>query len=161
MLERVLTGIAVALCGGAGSFAVARWSSYQKRQDDERADLAKRLKTIEDQLILVGAQVLPISTAFQAILVKELTHYHTPELDALLVKLGPPFTLTEAEMQQMFQLLVAREQDLGPLISAAERDAAHMLPLVMRRAKVEAELLGNPGPRFKIVHAIITPGDKP
>jgi len=98
----------------------------------------KRLVELEKQLALVSAAVVPISTAFQAILIKELTHFHTPELDALMRKIGPPSTLTEDEERRMAVLLEAREIDMADEISSSERDAARMLPMVIRRAKAEA-----------------------
>ena len=104
--------------------------------------MMKRVEIIDRQLAMVGQAVMPISTAFQAILVKELTHFHTPRMDALLEKLGPPFTLTEAEEEELLLALQEREQDMGDQITPSERDAAHIFPAVMRRARMEAQALG-------------------
>ena len=100
-----------------------------------------RLADLEGKLALVNAAVIPISTAFQAILIKELTHFHTPEMDALLVKVGPPNTLTGDEETRLAVLLAERTKDMGPKISDSERDAASILPAVMRRARKEQEML--------------------
>lgn len=102
---------------------------------------ALRLTDLESKLALVNAAVIPISTAFQAILIKELTHFHTPEMDALMVKVGPPNILTGEEEIKLSSLLEERTNDMGPLISDSERDAALILPAVMRRAKKEQETL--------------------
>jgi hypothetical protein len=107
------------------------------------AALQQRVAGLESQLALVNQAVVPISTAFQAILIKELTHYHTKEMDALLVKVGPPNVLTGAEESRLAVMLEARTKDMGPLISASERDAAMMLPAVMTRAKEEQLVLAS------------------
>lgn len=101
----------------------------------------ERLEELERQLGLFGQTILPISAAFQAILVKQLTHLHTPVLDALLKKLGPPYDLTDAEFVELETLLAERVIVMDDQIDESERDAATMLPLVMRRVKAEFELL--------------------
>lgn len=98
-----------------------------------------RLTELESKLTLINAAVIPISTAFQAILIKELTHPHTAEMDALLVKVGPPNILTEAEKERLATMLVERSTDME--ITDSERDAALILPAVMKRAEVEQDTL--------------------
>jgi len=100
-----------------------------------------RVIELENKIALVNAAVVPISTAFQAILIKELTHFHTPEMDALLVKIGPPNILNESEEKRLSIMLVERSKDLNGSISDSERDAATILPIVMKRAKAEQEIL--------------------
>ena len=107
----------------------------------DHAAMLERLNVLEKQLALVGQAVVPISTAFQAILVKELTHFHTPELDALLAKIGPPSALTPDEFLALATGLEARSHDMNVLISDSERDAALMLPFVMKRAQHEYQLM--------------------
>jgi len=97
--------------------------------------LEARVAELTERLSLVSAQVVPFSTAFQQILVAQLTHAHTPELDALLAKLGPPITLTEAEEPELYRLLTAREKEVE--FDEEEREAAMMLPLVIKRARRE------------------------
>ena len=104
---------------------------------DENELLIRRVDALDKQLSLLSQAVVPISVAYQNILVRELTHYHTPVLDALLAKLGPPYTLTEEEEAQFFRLLQEREKEYGDLITQSERDAARILPVVMRRVKAE------------------------
>lgn len=100
-----------------------------------------RINELEGKLALVNQAIVPISTAFQAILIKELTHFHTPEMDALLEKIGPPNTLTSEEQDRLSVLLSERTQDMGPAISESERDAAAILPIVIKRALTEAEII--------------------
>jgi hypothetical protein len=103
--------------------------------------LVDRITELERQQSVLGSTVLPISTAFQAILIKELTHFHTPEMDALMVKMGPPYTLTLDEERRLVRLLNARQEDMHEDISDSERDAALMLPLLMKRVKNETATL--------------------
>ena len=110
------------------------WSAVARKKEVE-----KRLVELESKLALVNAAVAPISTVFLEILKKELTHFHTPEMDALL-KLTP-CNLTPDEEARLKVMLKERERDIGMEISESERDAAHMFPAVMRRAQQEQEQL--------------------
>jgi hypothetical protein len=121
--------------------------AYQasKRQRQDMTALQAQHTTLRQALTLLEAQLahwgeaVPINVALQTILVKELTHYHTPEVDALLAKLGPPFRLTTEEETQLLEAMEARERDMGDEISDGEREAARMLPLVIKRVKRDAE----------------------
>jgi hypothetical protein len=101
------------------------------------AALLARVDVLDKQLSLLSQAVVPISTAYQTILVRELTHYHTPRVDSLLEKLGPPALLTAAEEEELLCALKAREADMGDLITDQEREAAHILPVVIKRVKTE------------------------
>jgi len=143
-----------------GLFTTWFWS-YQKKKSDrlvsqalirkEEAEilavanqkLMDRVVELEAQTRLLGQQVLPIWTASQAILIKELTHFHTPIMDKLLLKLGPPFILTESEEVQLNECLVERTKDMSAEISDSERNAAHLLPLLIPRARSESEAMLN------------------
>ena len=50
--------------------------------------LTQTVATLSQQLGLIHQAVIPLNLAIQQVLVKELTHYHTPVLDALMAKLG-------------------------------------------------------------------------
>lgn len=115
----------------------------------EHLALVARVTEIETQSHVLAQAMLPVTAAFQALLVKELTHYHTPEMDALMVKLGPPLTLTEPEAERLAMLLEQRTRDVSAEITASERDAALMMPAVMRR--VRAETLAPPPPTLRLV----------
>jgi hypothetical protein len=136
------------LVGVVLSFLVTRYWNNRKlvetaRQEVVTANSARdsRIVELEKQLAMVTAAVVPISTAFQAILIKELTHSDAPELDRLLEKLGPPIDLTAAEERRMHDLLKEREEEPG--IPDSERDAARMLPLVIKRVKQD---MASPNP---------------
>lgn len=100
-----------------------------------------RVQELEMQHALVKASVVPITTAFQALLIKNLTHFHTPVMDALMVKVGPPNTLTTEESEQLARLLEEREADMDGEIPESERIAARILPGVMTLAKMEQEAI--------------------
>jgi len=143
----LVNSLTALLVGAALSFLAARyWWARAERRDRaahlaiEHARLLARVAELENKVGLVSQAVLPISTAFQAILIKELTHFHTPVLDALLAKLGPPFLLTPEEERALLHELRQRERDMGPMITEPEREAAQILPIVMKRAKAEAEM---------------------
>jgi hypothetical protein len=109
----------------------------EEQQIKQNAMLTARIVELEKQQVIQGQTILPISTAFQAILVKELTHLHTPEMDALLAKLGPPNVLGPSEESRLLELLQQRVKDLDGEIPESERDAAEILPLLMKRSKAE------------------------
>ncbi len=135
---------------GAGLSFFAGWFLYwlagkrhaARQSAEEHTKTVNRIVELEKQLSLVSQAVVPISVAFQAILVKELTHFHTPEMDALMAKLGPPFVLTPSEGARLMVLLDERQRDMNDQISDRERDAALMLPMVMKRILVDRELSG-------------------
>ncbi len=103
--------------------------------------LLLRVTELEKQAAVQGQQILPLWTAAQAILVKELTHFHTPEMDALMIKLGPPFILDEDEERRLEQLVDERQQDMSVDIPESEREAAGILRYLMKRARREMEIL--------------------
>jgi hypothetical protein len=95
---------------------------------------------MELQIALLTQQVSTLWTAAQAILIKQMTRYHAPEMDALMKKIGPPFILTAVEEHRLYVLLEERARDMGEQIDASERDAAAMLPLIIRRVREELTL---------------------
>jgi len=132
------------------SYGAARyWSAKNARQkllDEqaaERVALVNRIIELEKAGALIAQQVLPLNAAFQAMLIKELTHFHTPVMDALMVKLGPPVTLTADEESQLIYELHHRSRDLADEIPQSERDAAEMLPLVMARVRADTATLSD------------------
>jgi hypothetical protein len=124
-------------------------------------ELSKRVDLLDKQLALITQAVVPISAAYQSILVRELTHYHTPEMDALMVKLGPPVTLTEDEELRLLELLRQREEDMGASIGATERDAASILPIVIKRTKVEMRFVGDASRALQLVVVPMPVAEKP
>jgi hypothetical protein len=103
----------------------------------EAKALTGRIIELEKQMHLIEKTIVPGWIALQAKIVEELTHLHTPVTDALLVKIGPPNTLTDEETGQLVHALEERSRSAD--VPEAERDAAVMLPLVMKRAKQEQE----------------------
>lgn len=95
-----------------------------------------RIADLETKMAVLTNTVTPLSAAMQAVFIRELTHFHTPELDALLVKVGDG-TLPEEDEPRLFSLLEGRAHDLDGRIPESERDVAVMLPMMMRRVKAE------------------------
>lgn len=147
VVKDLVLPLALMMVAAAVSFLGTKYWS-RKKQEQEIADkrviadeaLRARITELERQLAVIGSTVEPISTAFQALLVKQLTHYHTPVLDALLAKLGPPYALTPEEEKELAKALDERTRDMGELITQSEREAAMMLPLVMNRVKDESKI---------------------
>jgi hypothetical protein len=114
-----------------------------------------RISDLEMKLSVLTAAVSPISTLMQSVFIKELTHFHTPELDALLVKIEEN-TLSEEEEPRLFSLLSERASALNGRIPESERDAAIMLPMIMKRVKAER---GTAATEIKVV-SVPCPSDK-
>lgn len=149
-LDTWLSSVSLLLIGSLFAFvATAYWNNKTSRRDmaksrdDEYKKTKSRLVELEQKLALVTQAVVPLNMAMQAMLIKELTHYHTPEMDALLVKLGPPNILTDTEANRLEVMLQERTVDMGTLVSAEERDAAFILPVIIKRARVEQETLAD------------------
>src|ERR1700735_3579393 len=51
-------------------------------------DVQRQLNELQGKMALLGQAVQPITAAYSALLVKSLTHFHTPEIDKLLAKVG-------------------------------------------------------------------------
>ena len=107
------------------------------KAERELIELKIRSDAQDKQIALLSQSVLPLNAAYQAMLVKELTHLHTPVPDELLKKLGPPYAMSSDDERALILELETRANEEGSLITETERDAAKMLPMVIRRAKVE------------------------
>jgi hypothetical protein len=122
----------------------AYWRQLAKRDAKVAADAAstkslqEQLSALQNQMQLLGIAVQPLTAAMAAMLVKSLTHFHTPEVDELLAKVGPPNTLSAAEEQQLGAYMRKRMRDMAVEITPLERNAAQMLPLVIERNRLES-----------------------
>lgn len=118
------------------------WFNRRTAQDatNKLADAASatndRILDLERQLAAMQANVMPISAAFQAVLIKQLTHFHTPILDALLERAADG-VLTDEQEQQLADELKLRASEVDATIDNSEREAAVMLPMVMKRVRAE------------------------
>jgi len=155
----LFNSIVLLVLSSAVTFAAAWFWFTKTARAKEQADTLRRVAELETQLKLVGQTILPLSAAFQAVLVKQLTHYHTPEMDALMVKLGPPYTLTPGEAARLGVLLEERTRDMGDLIDEAERDAARMLPMVMKRVASDVALETTVAPELRFVAVRVSDRD--
>lgn len=146
-LQPYIVPVVLILIAAMVSFLV---SLYWHSREDARAIRELQEKTVKEmeaqvtslktELELVRQAIVPISTAFQSLLIKELTHFHTPVMDAMLAKVGPPYALTDIEEKELIAALDERMKAEGDLMTESERDAAQMLPMVIKRVKAEAAL---------------------
>jgi hypothetical protein len=157
VLNNPLVAIALtSLLTFAGTAYFVRRKTTQKTLD--------RITELENKLAVLNQSMVPFNSAFQAILIKELTHIHTPEMDALLVKLGPPNILTQAEEIRLANLLIERADADDPTIPEYERDAARILPAVIRRAHhdiVTAEAIDELRSKVDMAAVVIRSTDDP
>lgn len=136
---------------GAGMTALSTWfwfvrnTALQKARDiaADHDTVKARLAAAENQLMRIDQVIVPINTMMQALLVKQLTHAHTPEMDQLMAKLGPPSQLTDEENERLLELLEERSKDKEH--PREERKAAEILPVIMERAQAEQDLLTTAG----------------
>lgn len=165
-LKAFLIAVLLLMVGSALTFMATRYWNLRaakllaatdalKEIEAVRKATQERLDEIERQLGSIAQTVQPISVAFQAILIKQLTHEHSPVLDDLMAKIGPPNILTDEEQVELLFELKERAKDMSSLISDSERDAAKMLPLVMDRVKAETEA---PPPPQDVVLVAVPPG---
>src|ERR1700679_1149184 len=138
MVESTLNSILLLVLGSIFSFLSA-WFWFAKNAAIKRADelaaanerILARVTELEKREAVAASAMTPILTAVQAVLVNKLTHAHKPELDALLVKIGPPDVLTDEERQRLMSMLHDRSWEEDETIGRSERDAAVILPLLM------------------------------
>jgi hypothetical protein len=98
----------------------------------------RRIVGLEAKFAIMASQVTPLSAAFRSVLIRELTHNHTPEMDALLARLENGPFLSQEEEERLYVLLRERVIEFDdPLITDRERDSAAMLPMVMKRVRGE------------------------
>lgn len=130
--------------------AVAAAAEVEKVRAEARAELQRRMGELESKMMMLKESVQPISMAFQQILIKELTHFHEVRTDELLELIGPPYMLTDDQEKELTAALDKRVIEAGDLLTQAERDAAIMLPMLIRRVKAELAM-GIPTAELKVV----------
>jgi hypothetical protein len=126
---------------------LASWFWWQKKQaENKAADIAKGHQELLDKfneltvrVAVLDQSVLPINAAYQAHLIKVLTNPHTPEMDALLAKI-PGEKMNQGEVDRFATLLKERTTDIEG-IPQEQRDAAKILPIVMKLSMHESELI--------------------
>jgi hypothetical protein len=135
-----------------GVFVTLLWRA-KTRAEVEKAAIAadhlatvKRLTETETRLAVVTAQMVPLNAAMLQAIVKQMTHIHTPELDALMTRVGPhavPPPLTPDEEVLMYRLVAERRVAVDAEIDEDERDAAAIFPVILKRANAEAIALAD------------------
>ena len=150
MDQAILNSAGLILLTAVLTFVMAAFWNQRSKKDAEarakatalaeaEAHMRGRISDLEKQLIALTSVVTPLSAAMQAVFIKELTHFHTPELDDLLTKVQDG-TLEDAEESRLLTLLEERSRDLDGRIPDSERDVATMFPMMMKRVKAERRL---------------------
>jgi hypothetical protein len=150
--QTTINTVGMAVLGGLLAF-VSTWfwvwraaaAKKSDARDAERDEMTKRLIELETKERIASQAISPLVTAFQSLLIQKLTHAHKPELDALMVKIGPPDILTDQERGRMLLMLEERYQEPDESIGQDERNAAKILPLVMPMAVEEQRGLAEVG----------------
>jgi hypothetical protein len=135
----------LALSSATLTFLMA-WLWWRKNEAVSRAkEAAAAHKVVLDDISELKTNIrlinLSRSEAFQAQLIEKLTHHHTPVIDALMAKVGPPNVLTQKEDRALTDELIKRASD--PAIDDEERLAAVLLPGVMVLVKMDQKEIEN------------------
>lgn len=137
-----LIPIATVVVGSFLTLIVGLYFYYRRsRQDaaekiaDSTKELTEQVRDLERELEGIKANVKPFSVALQDVLTRRLTNFHTPILDALLQKVGPEMSVEDEELLR--EALLRRVDELNGHLEELERDAAIMLPMVMRWVRAE------------------------
>jgi hypothetical protein len=117
----------------------------------------RRIADMEGKILLLNQHVMPLSAAYQAFLIHKLTHFHTPVMDKLMVKLTDG-TISPEEKRDLIRALKERESDMGEAIDDAERDAARMLPMVMKQVEADAVAMHAAQLELKLVSVVPNTG---
>lgn len=164
--QSFLNSLGLVVIGAILTFIAARYwnqKGARSKEDDrlraERDQYHERVIALEKSQAILGQAVTPMMAAVQAVLIQKLTHMHTPVMDELLTKLEPTNTLTPEEEIHLGVLLKERAKDLDGRISEDERDAALILPAVIKMVKTEAEAIKAKTPDLKLV-AIAPPSEE-
>jgi len=147
------------IIGGAILF---RWrmAGFRKGMDallEKQTALTSLVAELQAHMVS-RVDAVTLNVALQRKLVQELTHFHTPTTDKLLAKLEP-FTLTNEEEVELLAAMKDREVDMDKEITDSERDAAHMLPYVIKRVKEEVQTPQADVP--KVFQIVSTPAPPP
>lgn len=112
---------------------------------DEKTRLAdaekirdRRLTELERKQALLEATALPIAAAFLKMAIAKLTHFHTPRMDELLIKVGPPNILTDEELKELTILREERMVEVSDKVDESEKIIAKILPDLIALEKLEA-----------------------
>lgn len=141
-MDRWILPIVSVVVATVSSFLVAMYWYGRKVRQSAAEKLAAnavlmgdRVRDLERELEGIKANVKPFSVALQDVLIRRLTNFHTPVLDALLEKVGIEMSVDDEE--RLREALSIRIDELNGHLDELERDAAIMLPMVMRWVRKE------------------------
>jgi hypothetical protein len=121
----------------------------------------KRVTELERQMAVLMAEAKPINAYVQAMAIAKLTHFHTPETDKLLAKVGARERLSGSDVERLAHALKERESVVDSEVDEEERIWARILPDIIRLAKIEADRLASGTVPVDVLRVIVpSPGSK-
>lgn len=108
-----------------------------------RGKMVQRVSDLEKQLAVVGAQIAPISAVYQSALIKTLTHFHTPIIDALMEKVDNKGVVALTDKEESELLIALEKVAKDPETDEYETAAANALPYVMTMARIDAQQIAD------------------
>lgn len=138
-MSPLVQGALLLLAAAALTF-LATW--FWKRSAVKDVDKG-RITKLEQQLAVLMAEAQPINAYVQAMAIAKLTHFHTPETDELLAKVGANKRLSEPDVQRLATAMKEREVVVDSEVDEEERIWARIFPDIVRLAKIEAERLAS------------------
>lgn len=103
----------------------------------ETADSNKRLTELEKKIAVMEAAAIPITAAYQTMILSGLRHHHAPALDEVLDKMADGKPLTAEDLKIRKKGLAERQND--PETPEAERIKAKILEDIERLGVLEKE----------------------
>lgn len=138
-MSPLVQGILLLTTGATLTF-LATW--FWKRNAAKDVDKG-RISELEKQMAVLMAEAQPINAYVQAMAIAKLTHFHTPQTDELLAKVGANTRLSEPEVEQLATALKEREGVVDSEVDEEERIWARIFPDIVRLKQIEAERLAS------------------
>lgn len=147
-ISNIIYGIAMLVAGALVSYGFNRLGKNRDTKSaDEKENLEsakkavvkrdEQIQELQRQMAVLQAESIPVQAAFQAMLIAKLTHLHTPRVDELLKKLGPPVMISDEEMAELRAALEERIVAVDARIDKEERIAAKILLDVAMLNRIE------------------------
>lgn len=141
-------GVVVSLFAGTFAFVYSRIGQSRNTKSEAERRILERAKEdvekekekvveLQREVAIMKAAAIPITAAFQAMLVSGLRHHHAPALDEVLDKMTAGERLTPKDLKIREEGLAKRQND--PNADEAERIKAKILPDIERLAELEKE----------------------
>lgn len=135
-----LTQGVLLLTAGTALGLLVTW--FWKRNAAKDVDKS-RITELEKQMAILTAEAKPINAYVQAMAIQKLTHFHTPQTDELLARVGANEKLSELDVEKLAAALREREVTVDSEVDEEERIWARIFPDIVRLKQIEAERLAS------------------